>query len=128
VDIVPGGEGRRPRGDEVVLLTAHHHGQPRCAARLPGGWLRVDFSSELATSGGGGRGTAEGSRVCEPNFPPRTLLIRGVHSISRAPELRLWAVPCFRDLFSVLRASARTRKSAGKVQFSRDLWALLEML
>jgi hypothetical protein len=37
VDVVPGGDGRRPRGDEVVLLAALCHGQPRCAARLAGG-------------------------------------------------------------------------------------------
>jgi hypothetical protein len=37
VDVVPGGDGRRPRGDEVVLLAALRHGQSWCMARLAGG-------------------------------------------------------------------------------------------
>lgn len=32
VDIVLGGEGGRPRGDEVVVVAAVRDGEPRCAA------------------------------------------------------------------------------------------------
>jgi hypothetical protein len=67
-----------------------------------GGWGELDCSSELASGGSRGRGTAEGSRVCEPNSPPRTLLIRGVRGVYWALELFFTGRPMFS--VSVLRA------------------------
>jgi hypothetical protein len=32
MDVVPGGDGGRPRGDEVLILAAVRDGEPRCAA------------------------------------------------------------------------------------------------
>jgi hypothetical protein len=64
------------------------HGTPSRGGGLRiGSWGELDCSSELASGGGGGRGTTEGSRICELNSPPRTLLIWGVRGVSRAPEL-----------------------------------------
>jgi hypothetical protein len=66
-----------------------------------------------------GEETAEGSRVCEPNSPPRTLLTGAEQGVSPAAELPIRASPRIEPL--ICARFCQSHKSTGKVQFQRSI-------